>query len=316
MSATQVAKIDRTELLIFLQICVLRICGLWPKWRKPFRDCVFASVGIIIYTALIWIISVVICFCAIVYWPYKFGLKKTFFIMSMRTFFEVLVRVSIIHLGVSNTNAIYSIIAKHNKGNKRHFLLFLLTSILVLVISLVTSLYPVFASFESAVMSFRGSLMTGSEVELYLLVVSAIVNALFQVPLLPTCLLLSVSCSIANNFKKLKNKLALFEDHEQIRTMKEDPLIVVKQKFYELCSLTSEVDTIFKHYVGTLTVSIGVTSFCAIYLNNTNGCGEVYTLTLTLLSVFLGVLILCVSGDVITSAVSTTFEYFDKTGPT
>ncbi len=294
---------ERTEQLISLQICVLRICGVWPKWKKPFRDCVIASVGIIIYSALIWIFSLILNLCVSVYWPYKYGLNKSSFSMSVRVIFEVAVRISVIHLGVCKGKTIHSLIAQCGQEKQRIFLLSVVF-FLVVALSLLFSLYPVLYALPTARDTFRVSSITGAEGEVNFMIFSLFICNIFHVTFLPSCLVLTFSCSIANKFKNLKSKLALLVGNKLFFTSKEDHLAEVKQKFFDICNLTSVLDTVFRHYISTVVLSMGVTTVTAIYLSSTVACADTGTYLLTLTIVLLGLLVLCTSGDMITSAVS------------
>ncbi len=299
---------EKSQQLVSLQISLLRICGVWPKWTKPFEDCVGASVGLIIYTALIWILSAPVYFHSIFYWPIKFGGNINMMTIALKTFGEVLVRFAVVHMAISRRKSICSLVAQCDKERqKKRIYLFLLCVFLFLeIISISQAAYPILLSFSNTQAYLRAASITNTDIEIDILVFGLVAVFLFQTTFLPTCLLLTFSSSIANSFRNLENKLKWLVESNDLCLSDPDHLSTVKLRFYELCCMSNETETIFRHYFTTVVLSISVTTVAMINLNNAEGCGDTVTFTLTLTTVFLGLLILCSSGNMITSAVSGT----------
>ena len=225
-------------------------------------------------------------------------------IFLLRNTCEILVRFSILHIACTGHNRIQHCKVLWNQMKNRNEISFCLIIVALVVLegAVISSSHGLFSERLSLKLPTSGGALS------YMEAVAApfqfVVAYLLQVTLLPTVLVLTHTYAIYNAFKVLENNVERNMATQKIYSHNE-LLSNTKQAFLEICKAADVVNEVFRYYIIAVIFNIFMNIFGFTFYWSLNSCN--YEMTMYWLLMFsssFGLLLLCISGSLITSGVS------------
>ena len=293
---------------VTLQLTLLMISGVWPVWRLPFRKCKSLNTVLMLYSTLITVLWGVRMYQN-TYWLFdKMDSGQSIAIRCVRNIGEVCVRISILCLSLFGHNKVLYCQSLWNQQSKRYK-----TSNCVM--------FAVLVAFEATIIVSSWEWTRRIHVEVpdsggvlpYMEAIakpfqSVIANVL-QVTLFPTTLVLSHSCAVYNEFKSLEDDIKT-DIASQTIYLNNNYISGAKRKFLDICKAANSVNNLFRYCIVFSTFTISMNIFSYTFFWSLNACDymkQAFSYFVLLMCNFVALLFLCISGTLITSAVSTLF---------
>ncbi len=290
---------------VFLQICILMVFGVWPFWKFPFRRCKLLNTLLALYSTCVNLLWITKMFRRLQHVIEDYTTEESKSFLFVKTFSEFFVRFSILHAALFRNHRIVccETFVKQQKSGKAKRI-----SCLIFVVLVVLMAVTIFSSFSRLQKHIAFKLPANGDALHYFQAVidpiQVIIRHVFQVTSLPTVLVLSHSCSIHHQFKDLEETIGAHITSKEI--FKDSKLFSdIKNMFWDTCEVANKTNQTFRYYLFAAIVTICFNIFAYTYRWSMQSCNyETETYFSLLMCEFLALLILCVSGTLITSAVS------------
>ncbi len=297
-----------------LQLFILMVFGVWPLWRRPFRKSAIINTLVFMYFVCVTLLWAAKEYKQVCFVLESYNERGTKVLMIVRRMGEASVRLSIFHLAIFGHHKLLccDMFCKQQGSRKCNlsFTLLVLGSLIFLETGMVFSSYSYFMRQINFEIPSNGG--TQDIIQAVAAPFQAVIRYILQPTLLPSVLVLSHSFPIHNEFKTLEDTIKA-NIHSKEVLINPKLLSDVKYKFWEICNVATTMNEVFRFYLITVIPSICFNIFNYTYIWSMKSCnieGHVYV-SLILCALF-ALVLLCVSGNLITGSVSVCFLFAIK----
>ena len=146
--------------------------------------------------------------------------------------------------------------------------------------------------------------LSKTKVEAYIsLIVDTMFSSILEMIYIPTIVILGLSITVCDAFRKLKLELLKEFDLYEIYNPELNKLTKFRRTYLHLCEIVACIDETFRIYIASCSVFLGSSLLNTIYYFSA-GCVELEAYVINLLYHVGAFLILCVSGALVNNSVS------------
>ena len=302
-------KMEDYNIFVIPLICILKIFGTWPAPTRLEKNNLICRIFVTLYTIFVSLLCVLNFYRFVHFGLLATHLSATKVVSIFRMACNVIVRFSILHLSIFAHRRVscgYKCFKNKHSATNAQKVCILTVFLLLLSCFVYITWYALEFTLSIRVRKYKyykEMALTKSDYEAFILFASEIADLVLYVTLTPTVLILAHSVIAYNQYLALEKEIKKYKGTKLIRDTGCSIMSSLKEKTFAVCDFVQVLDEAFRYYILSAVVDVGMNILNIVYFWQFPNCRDDRTFAAMCLYDALGLLILCVSGVLVSNGV-------------